>query len=170
VCEYCGCQNIAAIATLTEEHDELRALGRDAAHAARDGDWPRAVIVCRQLRATLAPHTEIEEIGLFPPMAAEFDTHVASLRDDHRRIDSAVGDLAGAPEPPPGWRQTLESSVTELFEHILREQDGLFPASVSVLTADEWDRLDAVRQEVASRSAVPVAAVGTAAAAPGAGR
>ncbi|AYG79405.1 hypothetical protein DWB77_01519 [Streptomyces hundungensis] len=30
--------------------------------------------------------------------------------------------------------------VGELHEHIAREEDGLFPASLTALSGDEWDR------------------------------
>ncbi len=83
-------------------------------------------------------------------MAGEFGEHVASLQGDHRRLDAAFADLLTEPTPPPGWQQQLESAVSGLFEHVLREQDGLFPASLSVLTAEQWDHLDAVRTELAA--------------------
>src|SRR5690348_17613367 len=45
----------------------------------------------------------------------------------------------------------LRAAVGALFTHILREQDGLFPASLSVLRPQDWERLDAVRAEVDAR-------------------
>ena len=44
----------------------------------------------------------VEERGLFPAMAGEFGAHVASLADDHRRIERVLGDLA-AGDPADGW-------------------------------------------------------------------
>lgn len=151
MCEYCGCQTIEAIAELTREHDEVRAVARDAAKAARAADRVAAERAAAQLLRLLRPHTEIEERGLFPAMAGEFATHVASLQDDHRRIEQTLlGVAAGGDDP--GWPARLEAAVAELFAHILREQDGLFPATLSVLTPHDWDELDNVRAQVLARA------------------
>lgn len=155
MCEYCGCQDILAIAALTSEHDEMRGIGRTAVRAAHAGDWPTARAALATLLTVVEPHTEIEERGLFPPMASEFDEHVSSLRDDHQRLHAAFTELAGADTPPADWATQVDAAVGGLFEHILREQDGLFPASVSVLTADQWDELDAVRMDVSRRVPEP---------------
>lgn len=153
MCEYCGCQNVDAIAQLTREHDVLRTVAREATEAAHAGDRSAANRAVVRLLELLSPHTEIEERGLFPAMATEFGPHVGSLQDDHRRLDNMLHDLAAAGDDE-GWPRSLDSAVTELFEHILREQDGLFPASLSVLSTDDWEQLDNVRAEVVAREQV----------------
>jgi hypothetical protein len=153
MCEYCGCQDVAAIAQLTREHDEIRAVARAAHDAARAGDHGAAVVAAGQVLALLEPHTAVEERGLFPAMAGEFAEHTASLEGDHRRIEHTLGQLAAETEPSDRWAERLDAALAELFDHILREQDGLFPASLSVLTPRQWDDLDAVRADVASRRA-----------------
>jgi hemerythrin-like domain-containing protein len=147
MCEYCGCQSVPAIAELTAEHDQIREVARDLDAVARQDDLPVAAEVAGQLLNLLAPHTAVEEQGLFPAMAGEFDDHVASLADDHRRIEQVLGDVA-AGDPAEGWSLRVRAVVSELFDHILREQDGLFPASLSVLSPEQWDRLDEVRRTV----------------------
>ena len=158
MCEYCGCQNVPAIAALTAEHDELRAVAREAAAAARSGDRSAAAAAARRLLTLLHPHTEIEEQALFPAMAREFDEHVASLRDDHHRIEHSLAVIADPADASTTWVPELHAALAELFTHILREQDGLFPAALSVLTALDWDHLDQVREQVTERS--PAAATG----------
>ncbi|MEU9191852.1 hypothetical protein [Streptomyces hundungensis] len=37
-------------------------------------------------------------------------------------------------------RAEFDAMVAELHEHIAREEDGLFPASLTALSGDEWDR------------------------------
>jgi hypothetical protein len=41
-----------------------------------------------------------------------------------------------------------------LFEHILKEQDGVFPAAMSVLTPRDWERLASVRAREAAPAAI----------------
>ena len=148
MCEYCGCQDVPAIAALTEEHDAIRAVARDVIKTAAIGDHAAAVVRTRDLLALLGPHTTVEEHGLFPAMAHEFPEHVASLEDDHRFIEGVLGEIVEQREPGPGWDERLIAATTRLFDHILREQDGLFPATLSVLTPEQWDELAAVRAAV----------------------
>ena len=155
MCEYCGCQNVPAIAALTAEHDELRAVARDAAAAARSGDRVAGAAAARRLLALLRPHTQIEEQALFPAMAGEFAEHVASLLDDHHRIEHTLVVIADPADDRATWVQDLHEALAELFTHILREQDGLFPATLSVLTPADWDHLDEVRTQVTGPSRAP---------------
>jgi hypothetical protein len=41
MCEYCGCQDVAAIGELTREHDLVADLIGEARSAYRDGDLPQ---------------------------------------------------------------------------------------------------------------------------------
>jgi hemerythrin-like domain-containing protein len=149
MCEYCGCQNVPAIARLTAEHDEIRAAARKAHRAARRRDFAAARGTVQHLLVLLEPHTAIEERGLFPSMSREFPEHISSLEKDHRRIRAALERLARAETAYDGWEAELARTAGALFEHILREQDGVFPASLSVLVPAEWDELDAAREAVA---------------------
>jgi iron-sulfur cluster repair protein YtfE (RIC family) len=148
VCEYCGCQDLPAIAALTREHDAIRDVARTAARAARDNDRRAAAVAARLLLELLRPHTAIEERGLFPAMAGEFGDHVASLMSDHRHLDEALASIADPGNTDEGWPQRLHSALADLFNHILREQDGLFPATLSVLTPQQWETLEQVRIDI----------------------
>lgn len=148
MCEYCGCQEIEAIALLTAEHEALRSIAREATVATRNRDHGAAVSAVRKLAERLAPHTRIEEEGLFPAMAAEFGDHMRSLIEDHRNLEATLALLAAAPHSDANWTARLDGAVADLFEHILREQDGVFPAALASLAPEQWDRLDAVRAEV----------------------
>jgi hemerythrin-like domain-containing protein len=145
MCEYCGCQSVPAIAELTAEHDQIREVARELDTVAQRQDLPVATELAGRLLMLLAPHTAVEEQGLFRAMAGEFGAHVASLTDDHRRIEQVLGDVASG-DPADGWPRRVRVAVGELFHHILREQDGLFPAALSVLTPQQWDHLDDLRQ------------------------
>ena len=57
----------------------------------------------------------------------------------------AVGgskDVAGA-----GDRDRLREAVFDLREHIAKEEDGLFPASLTALDGEQWDAAMAAWQE-----------------------
>jgi hemerythrin-like domain-containing protein len=141
MCEYCGCQDVPAIAQLTAEHDaivDLMARVRDA--VARD-DRDSAAQTARQMLAILGPHTSVEEQALFPAMQAEFTEQIDQLRAEHREIEAV---LATQPTDPD-WPAHLLAALHQLREHILKEQDGVFPASLAILRPEDWERLDAVR-------------------------
>jgi hemerythrin-like domain-containing protein len=106
---------------LTREHDQLRDLGRDLVIAATRGDADAARVSARAMLAVLEIHIRVEEQALFP----------------------------GSPEPR--WPERARGVVSELFEHILKEQDGVFPAALSVVTPDEWDTMREVRESSGSK-------------------
>jgi hemerythrin-like domain-containing protein len=149
VCEYCGCQAITAIDLLTREHDRALDHVRAAEQAARSDDLAAAQRACLALQGLLAPHTAVEEQALFPALEADFAEQVGCLREEHRSVEAAVDDLAegGA---PAGWAAQLDAAMSLLRGHILREQDGVFPAALSSLRPADWERLDAVRARVGS--------------------
>jgi len=39
-----------------------------------------------------------------------------------------------------------------LREHILKEQDGVFPAALGALDADQWERIEALRAQISLTS------------------
>jgi hemerythrin-like domain-containing protein len=137
MCEYCGCQAIAAIDELTREHDLVVNLIGDVRAAHREGDTGRMAALAREIATILGPHTEVEEQGLFPALAGDFPEHVAALESEHRRIEAVLRD--------PGTPQTLLDTLEMLREHILKEQDGVFPAALAGLRNEDWEIVDAVR-------------------------
>ncbi|MFI2368038.1 hemerythrin domain-containing protein [Streptomyces sp. NPDC018833] len=155
MCEYCGCQAVAAIEELTREHDTVVDLIGRVRSAHSDGDIPRMAELARQISAVLAPHTEVEEHGLFPAMATEFPDHIAALEAEHRRIEAVLAQAADGVPGDSGWPTALVEALAMLREHILKEQDGLFPASLTFLTPEQWDVLDAVRARSAGATASP---------------
>jgi hypothetical protein len=63
---------------------------------------------------------------------------------EHRALEQflATVDLAD-----PAQRQRLRAEVAELREHIAKEEDGLFPASLTGLDGEEWDAAMAAWRE-----------------------
>jgi hypothetical protein len=150
MCEYCGCQTVAAINELTREHDLVVDLISEVrtAHATADPD--RMATLARRITAILEPHTQVEERGLFPALTADFPGHVDALRAQHRRIESVLGEAATGTPTDPAWPHRLVDTLDMLREHILTEQDGVFPAALTTLRGADWEAVDAVRAEVGS--------------------
>jgi hemerythrin-like domain-containing protein len=152
MCEYCGCQQIATIAELTAEHDDVVAI-ISRVHASMTGQRHEEVATgCQQILAVLAAHTVVEEEGLFPEMAAEFPAHITVLAREHRQIETVLSEAASGVPADPGWAQRLRDVLYLLREHILKEQDGVFPAALVALNADQWERIEAVRARVVMAS------------------
>lgn len=145
MCEYCGCQDIAAIAELTREHDAVVAEIAHVRVAVRDGDAEAAGEVARRISRILGPHTSVEEHGLFPHLEHEFPDHIAALEREHREIEAVLAVADRGTPSDPCWPQQLLGAMELLRDHILKEQDGLFPASLSILDESGWASVDAAR-------------------------
>ncbi|MFF4547699.1 hemerythrin domain-containing protein [Streptomyces sp. NPDC001435] len=155
MCEYCGCQSLAAIDELTREHETVVNLIGEVHDARRDGDLTRMVERARDIAAVLAPHTAVEEGALFPAMAEEFPGQIAVLEAEHRRIEAVLEEAEEEVPADPGWPDRLTEVLALLREHILKEQDGVFPAALSVLDTEQWEMVDAVRLRVGGLTRAP---------------
>ncbi|CAL9357147.1 hemerythrin domain-containing protein [Streptomyces sp. enrichment culture] len=146
MCEYCGCQSLTSIAELTREHDEVVRLISHVRPAYRAGDTARMARTARRIAAVLGPHTQVEERGLFPALAAAFPDRIAVLEAEHRRIDAVLAEAADGTVPAdPSWPGRLMEAVDLLRDHILKEQDGVFPAALALLGTEEWEAVEAER-------------------------
>jgi hemerythrin-like domain-containing protein len=155
MCQYCGCQQIEVIDELTREHDAVVALIAQVRGALTQGRPDDAAAGCRAIAKVLGPHTVVEEEGLFPELTADFPDHVATLRREHRLIEAALAEAATCTPSDPSWPQRLTDALFLLREHILKEQDGVFPAALSALGTEQWERVEGVR----SRAGSPLAPV-----------
>ena len=150
MCEYCGCQQIAVIVELTREHDAVVAILGSVRGVLAAGHLDDAAACCRELLALLGPHTVVEEDGLFPELADEYPDHVVALRAEHREIESVLAEAVDGPPTDSTWPGRLERIAFLLREHILKEQDGVFPAALSTLDGDQWERVEQVRARAGS--------------------
>jgi hemerythrin-like domain-containing protein len=147
VCEYCGCQQLAVIGQLTDEHEDLRNVGRTLSDAANRRDLDAAQPIARRMLELLGPHVRLEEQGLFPELAGDFGDQLADLEHEHVLIEGALGALAGD-APPANWTARTQEALALLFDHILKEQDGVFPAALANVTTAGWERVSRVRDAV----------------------
>jgi hemerythrin-like domain-containing protein len=150
MCDYCGCQAIEAIADLTAEHDAVVTLIGTLRPAAAKGDLDAVAGYCRGIAAVLGPHTAVEEQGLFPAIAGEFPDHVRALEHEHRDIESVLDEARSGVPADPTWLQRLLPALDVLRDHILKEQDGVFPAALATLDSEDWERLGTVREAAGS--------------------
>ncbi|MFI0503811.1 hemerythrin domain-containing protein [Streptomyces albogriseolus] len=158
MCEYCGCQSLASIEELTREHDEVVRLISHLRLARRAGDVAGMAQHARGIAAVLGPHTQVEEHGLFPAMAGDFPDQIAALEAEHRRIEAVLAEAADGVTPSdPTWPDRLVEAMAMLRDHILKEQDGVFPAALAYLGTEEWEAVEAVRAEAGSTLARPTA-------------
>ncbi|HEX9031966.1 MAG TPA: hemerythrin domain-containing protein [Streptosporangiaceae bacterium] len=148
MCEYCGCQALATIDELTREHDLVLSLLGEVRAAHAGADTARMAELARQIAAVLGPHTEVEEQGLLPAMAADFPDHVAALHAEHRKVEAVLGEASAGDPVDPAWPARLVVTLAILREHIFKEQDGIFPAALTTLSTAEWEAAEAVRSRV----------------------
>ncbi|MFF7790862.1 hemerythrin domain-containing protein [Streptomyces sp. NPDC007991] len=148
MCEYCGCQSLASIDELTREHDEVVRLISHLRPARQDGDVARMARIAREITTVLDPHTQVEEHGLFPAMALDFPEQIAALEAEHRRIEAVLAEAADGTTPSdPTWPDRLIEAMALLRDHILKEQDGVFPAALANLSTEEWEAVERVRTQ-----------------------
>ncbi|OIJ66837.1 hemerythrin domain-containing protein [Streptomyces mangrovisoli] len=148
MCEYCGCQALESIDQLTLEHETVVRLISHVRDAHRDGAVARMAQLAREIAAVLGPHTEVEEKGLFPALAGDFPEKIATLEAEHRLIDAVLAEAEGPFLADRSWPQRLIRTLDLLRDHILKEQDGVFPAALALLDIEQWEAVDAVRARV----------------------
>jgi hemerythrin-like domain-containing protein len=156
MCEYCGSREVPAIGELTREHERVVDLIGDVRTAHRHGDMERMAHLAHQIADLLAPHTVVEEQGLFPPLEADFPEQLAQLRREHRGIEAVLAEACDAPSWDLVWATRLLGALDLLRWHVLKEQDGVFPAALATLRTADWEAMDAVRDRVGSKLPHPV--------------
>lgn len=157
MCEYCGCQALETIDELTQEHERVVNLISHVRDARRDGAITRMAELAREITSVLGPHTQVEERGLFPAMATEFPEQIAALEAEHRRIEAVLAEADGPFLTDPGWPDRLIDTLDLLRGHILKEQDGVFPAALAALATEDWEAVEKARAEAGRALSRPAA-------------
>jgi hypothetical protein len=70
------------------------------------------------------------------------------LEAEHRVVEPVLAEAARAVPDDPGWPARLMGVLDVLRTHILKEQDGVFPAALAELSTQAWESLDEVRERV----------------------
>ena len=120
------------------EHERATDLGGDAVRAIDDGDLATARHCLLEMTAELTTHWRGEEDGIFRVMSREpaYADYIAPLVAEHRQLAELLSTVEVA---DPADLDRIRAAVLELLEHISREEDGLFPASLTTLTGADWD-------------------------------
>jgi iron-sulfur cluster repair protein YtfE (RIC family) len=145
MCHYCGCRQIPLIRDYIAEHDQVLDHGDRAMRAIDAGDLAEAAEQVRLMHAELRSHWEGEEKGVFAVLMGEelYREHIEPLVAEHRELDELLGRI----DVHRGEDQALlREQVAELRVHISKEEDGIFPATLTELSGAEWDRAIAAWQ------------------------
>jgi len=140
VCQYCGCRQVPLIRDYIDEHERVVDLGDATLRALAHDDRATAHRLVERMSDLLGDHWRGEEDGVFTVMSEADPTYaeyVDTLVGEHRSLAAflEVLDLE-----IPAHRERLEFELGLLREHIAREEDGLFPASLTTLDGGQWDR------------------------------
>jgi iron-sulfur cluster repair protein YtfE (RIC family) len=137
MCHYCGCRDIPLIRDYIAEHERATNLAGDAVRAIDRGELSEATSLLRAMAAELRSHWQGEENGLFAVMRRDelFAEHIGPLVNEHRELEALLDafDLTDLSD-----QARVRAAVFDLHEHIAKEEDGLFPASLVALSGDEW--------------------------------
>jgi len=151
MCSYCGCRNIPLIGLLTDQHEEIVNATYALRMAARADEQERAATAAKHLAELMHPHTGLEERGLFAEMRKDemFTEHIDSLCGEHSTIELELDAIAG------GNLARIEPLLTLLYNHIDREENGLFPSALAFLQDEQWDLLQSGTFDPGSPEAPP---------------
>lgn len=97
MCDYCDCRSRNLIAALGQDHDQIRSLMATVRFALAGDDWPAAAGAL----AALAPHSELEEGGLYRELA-DAGVPTDGLYAEHASVDSTIA--AAADPTGTQWR------------------------------------------------------------------
>lgn len=155
MCHYCGCRHVPLIRDYIAEHELVVELGRRALHEAGTRRLDEAAALVERMRRELASHWRGEERGVFTVMAEADDLYadyVVPLVDEHRELAAFLEEVDLTVEE---HRHRLAREMDDLLEHISREEDGLFPATLVTLSGPAWDRaIDAWHEAHPGRSMI----------------
>ncbi|MEU6819031.1 hemerythrin domain-containing protein [Streptomyces atriruber] len=153
MCHYCGCREVPLIKEFIAEHERVTNAAGDAIRALDRGDTDRARVLVDEMARELDAHWRGEENGLFTVMREdpEYADYIANLELEHRELAALLPALDLS---DPGDVRTLVEAVDELHRHIAKEEDGLFPASLTALDGDDWNLSMAAWREAHPTSSV----------------
>jgi iron-sulfur cluster repair protein YtfE (RIC family) len=139
MCHYCGCRQVSLIRDYFAEHE--RALEHaDAAVRAMDRqDFEVAREEVAEMTKELTSHWIGEENGIFRVMRREdlYAAHIEPLIQEHRELAAL---LAEADVTDAGFQERFRAALDDLYVHISKEEDGLFPVSLVDFSGPDWDQ------------------------------
>lgn len=138
MCQYCGCRDMPLLRDYIAEHERSVDHGREAVRALDRGDLDLARRRLAAMYDELRSHWQGEENGLFAVMHRDelYAEHIDPLVAEHRELAAFLEtvDLSDAQD-----QLRVRAAVEELYQHIAKEEDGLFPAALTSLDGADWD-------------------------------
>lgn len=120
------------------EHERAVDHGREAVRAMDRGELDVARRRLGEMFEELRSHWQGEEDGLFAVMHTDelYAEHIDPLVAEHRELAAflEVVDLSD-----PDDQKRVRKEIEELYVHIAKEEDGLFPAALTALDGPDWD-------------------------------
>lgn len=136
MCDYCDCRSHPQIAVLAEDHERALAVTAAIRRALAADDPATAAGLIGELAATLPPHFDREERGVFERLRR------SGIGDDYvARFDAEHTELGALLQSSPS-ADVAARLVGLLEDHILREETDMFPAAHQVLAPGDWDAID----------------------------
>ncbi|WP_116113537.1 hemerythrin domain-containing protein [Austwickia chelonae] len=152
MCQYCGCQDIETIGRLMEEHLQIQNCCGSVKTCIERGDTARAYDTVVHLAQILRVHNAVEEGALYPAMNRfeEYAEKTAVLYDEHDDVDAVIDEILDLGRSGRAdqidWTSAL-ATFDVLYEHIIHEDNGLFPAAAVALDAQDWERCERARSD-----------------------
>ncbi|GAB2881831.1 hemerythrin domain-containing protein [Nocardioides pacificus] len=146
MCHYCGCRQIPLIRDYIAEHEQVTELADHGLRALDEGERAVAADYFAQMVPLLRSHWQGEEEGVFKVMAETeelYADYIEPLMAEHRELDAF---LVSLDLDLPEHRERIRREMVELGEHISREEDGLFPPTLTTLDGPQWDEAIAAWQ------------------------
>ena len=146
MCDYCGCNGVAPIRELMDEHEALMDEAHELRQALTHGDQARTLSLLARLAGHLDRHVHREEAGIFAALRdkGEFLEELSDLEAEHRQFDTATSTLHTV---GPDFADRVNKMLDGLGEHVEREDLGIFPISVVTLGAAGWQAIETAHAE-----------------------
>jgi iron-sulfur cluster repair protein YtfE (RIC family) len=136
MCSYCDCKNLPVISQLSREHTAIMSIAGELCRVVTAGEPSDALF--DDLLAQLLAHGSYEERCLFAELRDEDDFvgTVDALCSEHSEIYGALRRVRRRGATP----ETLVPALDRLCKHILKEEQGLFPPVVILLSTGALER------------------------------
>ncbi|MFE3188289.1 hemerythrin domain-containing protein [Nocardia sp. NPDC059240] len=120
------------------EHEAVYNLSGEIRRALERGDIATARTDLVEIQRQLLEHWAGEEQGLFAVMRQdpECADYIEALEAEHHGM---AAELSTADLTTPEGRQQVSASLDTLWPHIEKEEDGLFPMSLTTLSGEQWN-------------------------------
>lgn len=141
ICSYCDCWKLPVISRLSREHAAILKAAT-AVRAALDPNVqaisPQAGELLDELLDLLVAHGSYEERSLYRELRGDdtFAETAFELCAEHSTIYGALRRVRRRGTQG----KALLPALDQLCDHIMKEEEGLFPPAVMLLSASAWER------------------------------